>query len=213
MLSIRIVTAGAVLAFAVSAAAAQDNDTPGQPGSLLKMLMHSSETTTSEAKTWPQAKLEAKSVSTKPARTARHFHHHATRIATATEDPAPTIEPTPTAEQTPTLEPASWSAQAAIDAAPPSMWPAGNAPIFAGVLDSESQVASAEPSLSNDQNTATPKTIDAQAATAVALALQNDGDGNRDVWFEEILATLSGALAAGAVAWFLFGAAPARMYG
>ena len=29
MLSIRIVTAGAVLAFAVSAAAAQDSDTPG----------------------------------------------------------------------------------------------------------------------------------------------------------------------------------------
>ena len=50
MLSIRIVTAGAVLAFAVSAAAAQDSDTtPGQPGSLLKMFMHSSEAPTSEA--------------------------------------------------------------------------------------------------------------------------------------------------------------------
>ena len=213
MLSIRIVTAGAVLAFAVSAAAAQDSDTAGQPGSLLKMLMHSGEAPTSEAKTWPQAKPEAKSVSPKAIRTAKHLHHHATRIAALTQDPAPPIEPAPTMEQTPTPEPASWSAQAAIDAAPPSMWPAGNAPIFAGVLDSESQVASAEPSLSNDQNTATPKTIDAQAATAVALALQNDGDGNRDVWFEEILATLSGALAAGAVAWFLFGAAPARMYG
>jgi hypothetical protein len=33
------------------------------------------------------------------------------------------------------------------------------------------------------------------------------------LWFEEILATLCGALAAGAVAWFLFGAAPQRMYG
>src|ERR1700722_245129 len=57
MLSIRIVTAGAVLAFAVSAAAAQDSDTAGQPGSLLKMLMHSSEPTTA-----PEAKPEAKHV-------------------------------------------------------------------------------------------------------------------------------------------------------
>lgn len=209
MLSIRIVTAGAVLAFAVSAAAAQDSDTPGQPGSLLKMLMHSSETTTSEAKTWPQAKLEAKSVSPKAIRTAKHLHHHAIRIAAATQDPAPPIEPAPTMEQTPTPEPASWSAQAAIDAAPPSMWPAGNAPTFAGVFDPEPQVASAAPSTSGDQNAATPQVIDAQSAVAPA---QQD-DGNRDAWFEEILATLGGALAAGAVAWFLFGAAPQRMYG
>ena len=77
MLSIRIVTAGAVLAFAVSAAAAQDSDTtPGQPGSLLKMFMHSS-----EAPTAPPDKLEAKHIVSKPMRTARHFHHHATRVA------------------------------------------------------------------------------------------------------------------------------------
>jgi hypothetical protein len=211
MLSIRIVTAGAVLAFAVSAAAAQDSDTPGQPGSLLKMLMHSSEPTTSEAKTWPEAKLEAKHVSPKPIRTARHFHHHATRIATATEDPAPPSEPAPAPAmaQTPTLEPASWSAQAAIDAAPPSIWPAGNAPLFAGVLDSEPQVASAESNSSSDQNAAP----DPQPAPVAAAAQQENGDDGGDVWFEEILATLSGALAAGAVAWFLFGAAPQRMYG
>jgi len=209
MLSIRIVTAGAVLAFAVSAAAAQDSDTAGQPGSLLKMLMHSSETTTSEAKTWPQAKLEAKRVSPKAIRTAKRLHHHATRIAAATEDPASTGEPTPTMEQTPT--PASWSAQAAIDAAPPSMWPAGNAPTFAGVLDSELQVASAAPSVSSDQNAATSNAIaDTRPAPAVAAAQQDNSDDSRDTWFDEILATLGGALAAGAVAWFLFGAAPRR---
>jgi hypothetical protein len=210
MLSIRIVTAGAVLAFAVSAAAAQDSDTPGQPGSLLKMLMHSSEATTA-----PETKLEAKHVSPKPIRTARHFHHHATRVATATEDPAPTTEPAPAPamEQTPTPEPASWSAQAAIDAAPPSMWPAGNAATFAGVLDSEPQVASATPSLSSDQNPATPNAAaDTEPAPAVAAAQHDNSDDSRDAWFEEILATLSGALAAGAVAWFLFGAAPQRSY-
>jgi hypothetical protein len=171
------------------------------------MLMHSSEPTTP-----PQAKLEAKRVSPKTIRTAKHLHHHVTRIAAATEDPAPPSEPAPAMEQTPVLEPAAWSAQAAIDAAPPSMWPAGNAPLFAGVLDSEPQVASAEPSLSNDQNTTTSNAVaDTPPAPTVALAEQDDD--SRDAWFEEILATLSGALAAGAVAWFLFGAAPRRSYG
>jgi len=209
MLSIRIVTAGAVLAFAVSAAAAQDNDSPGQPVSLLKLLTHAS-----EAKTAPQAKLEAKRVSTRPIRMAKHFHHHATRIAAETENPASTSESAPIAEQTPTPEPTSWSAQAAIDAAPPSIWPAGNAATFAGVLDTEPQVASAEPSSSSDQNAATSNAVaDPQPDPAVAAALEDTSNDNRDAWFEEILATLSGALAAGTVAWFLFGAAPRRRYG
>jgi hypothetical protein len=213
MLSIRIVTAGAVLAFAVGTAAAQDSDTPGQPGSLLKMLLHSSEATTA-----PQDKPEAKHVSPKPIRTTRHFHHHAARIATATEDPTPPSEPAPAPapamEQTPALEPASWSAQAAIDAAPPSIWPAGNAPLFAGVLDSEPQVASAEPRLSGDQSAATSNAAaDTQPAPVVAAAQQDNSNDSRDAWFEEILATLSGALAAGAVAWFLFGAAPRQSFG
>ena len=213
MLSIRIVTAGAVLAFAVGTAAAQDSDTPGQPGSLLKMLMHSSEATTA-----PQDKPEAKHVSPKPIRTTRHFHHHAVRIATATEDPTPPSEPAPAPapamEQTPALEPASWSARAAIDAAPPSIWPAGNAPLFAGVLDSEPQVAAAEPSASSDHSAATSNApADMRAAPAVAAAQQDNNDDSRDTWFVEILAALSGALAAGVVAWFLFGAGPQRRYG
>jgi hypothetical protein len=217
MLSIRIVTAGAVLAFAVSAAAAQDSDTtPGQPGSLLKMLMHSSEAPASEAKTSPPDKPEAKHVVSKPIRTTRHFHHHATRVATATEDPAPPTEPAPAPaiEQPPTLEPVTWSAQAAIDSAPPSMWPAGNAPLFAGVLDSEPQVAAAEPSSRSDRSAATSNAAaDTGPAPAVAAAQQDNSDDSRDTWFVEILAALSGALAAGVVAWFLFGAAPKRMYG
>jgi hypothetical protein len=214
MLSIRIVMAGAVLAFAVSAAAAQDSDTtPGQPGALLKMLMHSS-----EAPTAPQDKPEAKRVAPKPIRTTRHFHHHATRVATATEDLAPLTEPAhapaPTIEQPPTLEPATWSAQAAIDAAPASMWPAGNAPTFAGVLDSEPQVAAAEPSASSDRSAATSNApADMRPAPAVAAAQQDNNDDSRDTWFVEILAALSGALAAGVVAWFLFGAAPQRRFG
>jgi hypothetical protein len=203
MLSIRIVTAGAVLAFAVSAAAAQDSETPGTPISLLQLLTHST-----AAKTAP--KLEAKRVSTKTIRTARRFHHHATRLAAATEEPAKPIAPAPATEQTPTPEPTSWTAQAAIDAAPPSVWPAGNAPTFAGVPDAPPQVAAAAPDLNDNPSNAI---ADTQPAPAVALARQDDGDDNRDAWFEEILATLGGALAAGSVAWILIGAAPRRSYG
>src|SRR5580692_7516314 len=204
MLSIRIVTAGALLALAVSAAAAQDSDTPpGQPGSLLKMFMHSSEPPAA-----PQDQPEPKRVASKPIRTTRHFHHHATRVATATEDLAPPTEPAPAPapamEQTPALEPATWSAQAAIDAAPPSIWPAGNAPIFAGVLDSEPQVAAAEPGSSSDRSAATSNAAaDIRPAPALAAALQDNSDDSRDTWFVEILAALSGALAAGVVAWLL----------
>ena len=94
------------------------------------------------------------------------------------------------------------------------MWPAGNAPIFAGVLDSEPQAAPAEPSLSNNQSAAISNAVaDTQPAPAAAVAQQDNSNDSRDAWFEEILATLSGALAAGAVAWFLFGAAPRRSYG
>jgi hypothetical protein len=207
MLSIRIVTAGAVLAFAVSAAAAQDSETPGTPISLLQLLTHST-----AAKAAP--KLEAKRVSTKTIRTARRFHHHAMRLAAATEELAKPIEPAPTPEPTPTPEPASWTAQAAIDAAPPSVWPAGNAPTFAGVPDPQPQVAVAAPSMSNDQSVATSNAVaDTQPAPAVAPARRDDSNDGRDVWFEEILATLGGALAAGSVAWLLIGAAPRRRYG
>ena len=94
------------------------------------------------------------------------------------------------------------------------MWPAGNAPLFAGVLNSEPQVAAAEPSSSSDRRASAPDAVaDTRPAPPVAAARQDNGDDSRDTWFEEILAALSGALAAGVVAWFLFGAAPQRMYG
>jgi hypothetical protein len=203
MLSIRIVTAGAVLAFAVSAAAAQDSETPGTPISLLQRLTHST-----AAKTTP--KPEAKRVLTRTIRTARRIRHHATRVAAATEELVKPIEPAPTPEQTPTPEPTSWTAQAAIDAAPPSVWPAGNAPTFAGVPDPPPQVAAAAPDLNDNPSNAV---ADAQPASAVAPARPDDSNDSRDAWFEEILATLSGALAAGSVAWLLIGAAPRRRYG
>jgi hypothetical protein len=93
------------------------------------------------------------------------------------------------------------------------MWPAGNAPLFAGVLDSEPQVAAAEPSSSSDRSALAPNAVADTRPAPVVAARQDDSDDSRDTWFVEILAALSGALAAGVVAWFLFGAAPQRMYG
>jgi hypothetical protein len=94
------------------------------------------------------------------------------------------------------------------------MWPAGNAPLFAGVLDSEPQVAAAEPNSNSDRSTATSNAAaDTLPAPAVAAVQQDTSEDSRDTWFVEILAALSGALAAGVVAWFLFGAAPQRRYG
>ena len=92
------------------------------------------------------------------------------------------------------------------------MWPAGNAPTFAGVPDPEPQVAAVALGLSSDRNMATSNAA-ADTPPVVALARQDDSDNGRDVWFEEILATLGGALAAGSVAWFVFGAAPRWMHG
>jgi hypothetical protein len=94
------------------------------------------------------------------------------------------------------------------------MWPAGNAPLFAGVLDSEPQIAAAEPGSTSDRSAATSNAVaDTRPAPTVAAAWQDNTDDSRDTWFVEILAALSGALAAGVVAWFLFGAAPQRRYG
>jgi hypothetical protein len=208
MVKFRIVTTGAILAFAVSAAAAQSNDadTASSPLSLFKLLFHPTET-----KPEPQAKPEPKPATTKPTRTVRHVHRPATRVAAATEDPAPIVEPPPPPERTLAPQPTTWTAQAAIDAAPPSIWPAGNAPIFAGVLDSEPREATvAAPASGNGQTM--PTVADAQSTAAVALAAQDDDDG-RAAWLDAILASLGGALAAGAFAWFLMGGnAPRRMY-
>ena len=51
------------------------------------------------------------------------------------------------------------------------------------------------------------------APAVVALVQQDDGKTSRDVWYEELLATLGGAFAAASVAWLLIGFAPPRRDG
>ena len=47
----------------------------------------------------------------------------------------------------------------------------------------------------------------------IAFAERDDTDKGRDVWYENLLATLGGVLAAASAAWFLLGSAPPRRNG
>jgi hypothetical protein len=47
----------------------------------------------------------------------------------------------------------------------------------------------------------------------VAFAEREDTGNSRDVWYEDLLATLGGLLAAASAAWFLLGSAPPRRDG
>jgi len=50
-------------------------------------------------------------------------------------------------------------------------------------------------------------------STSAAVAQAQSADVSRTSWFLQVMAALGGAVAAGSVAWFLIGSAPARMYG
>jgi hypothetical protein len=47
----------------------------------------------------------------------------------------------------------------------------------------------------------------------IALAEREDTGNTRDVWYEDLLATLGSVLAAASAAWFLLGSAPPRRDG
>ncbi len=75
--------------------------------------------------------------------------------------------------------------------------------------------AVAVPAPAQDQPAAldqTPETAPAVVATE-SVVQQDDGSNNsnsRDLWYEKLLATLSGAFVAASVAWLLIGSAPPR---
>jgi hypothetical protein len=65
-------------------------------------------------------------------------------------------------------------------------------------------------------NTAMTEVTDPAAksdSTSAAVAQAQSADVSRTSWFLQVMAALGGAVAAGSVAWFLIGSAPARMYG
>lgn len=240
MLTIRLITAGAVLVMAVGAAAAQSTDTAGRPFSLFQVLSPppaTTETTTTTTTTETTTTALSPHARVAHKRVVRHWakksHEHDSAEQTETTEPKP---PEQTGQD---------AAAASEVAAPPaaSVWTDGGATPLPGVATNATAptvipavdqnlsavvvgghtvqvatpdefnaidlAASHEPAL---QAAADTSTAPAASPSAAALA-QPDGHA-RDVWYEELLATLGGALAAGVVAWFLVaGGSHQRMYG
>jgi hypothetical protein len=221
MLTIRFITAAAVLVTAVAAAAAQGSDTAGKPVPLLQVLSQPAEKTTAK----PRLSRHA------ARRLAKKSHEHEGEEQT---------EPTQTepAEQTgrdATASPATvasptasvWTAGGATplpgvatDATAPTVIPIVDQNLSAVVVGGHTvQIATPDEFNAIDLAADHPPHADADtsaasAASAPATVLAEPDDHARDVWYEELLATLGGALAAGAVAWFLvMGGSQQRMYG
>jgi len=103
---------------------------------------------------------------------------------------------------------------------PPAPQQAADVPQQAAVADPQ-QIAEpqqqpafpAQPAAMEQQ----PATMDQKPETAapvvaIAAVTQQDGSNNksRDLWYEKLLMTLSGAFVASSVAWLLIGSAPPR---
>jgi hypothetical protein len=224
MLILRFVTAGAVLAMAVGAAAAQSatGETAGKPVSLLQVLSQPA-TATTPAK--PHAKLATRHTAR---RWAKKSHEHAAETMAEPEQPAPDTANTPPANTSAVNAPAAnvWTTDAAplpgiaTDATAPTVIPAVDQNLSEIVVGGHTvQIATPDEAnaidLAADRQTTPQAAVDAQAAPAPAVALAEPDDQARNTWYEELLATLGGALAAGVVAWFLImgGGPPQRMYG
>jgi hypothetical protein len=216
---IRFITAAAVVVMAVGAAAAQTatGDTAGKPVSLLQVL--------SPPATATPAKPHAKYATRHTRRWAKKSHERATDTAAEPDQPA-----TDAANASPANAPAAsaWASNAAPlpgvanDATAPTVIPAIDQNLSELVVGGRTvQIAAPDEAnaidLAADHQTIT-SAADTQAAAAPqasAVALAQPDDPQRDTWYEELLATLGGALAAGLVAWFLImgGGPPQRMYG
>jgi hypothetical protein len=233
MLSIRIVTAGAVIlllsGMTAGGAAAETatNETPGKPLQLLQIAAQPSKT-----KLKPHARLLARSIAKKRAPSAaaelkppRAPAQTATAPAPAPEGIWPTVAPAaPT--NVAAAEPALQPTVAAADPAPSELVVAGQTVRMAAAddvneidlaaSDANAQAGAAAPSgtaastpAMSDITPAQPKSapLTTAAATPHASAIGSAS------WIAQVLAAFGGAVAAGSVAWFLIGAAPQRTYG
>ena len=219
---LRIMTAGAALIMAVNAAAAQSTATPGKPVSLIQAAKQDPAT--------PHAKAVAKRTARKT-RWAKKSHDDADSTAAEPEqsaqpqqaagDEATPNTATPTAAASTTI----WSAGAPSLPGIPSDAAAQVAPdsvdqaVREFVVDGQTvQVATADKVnaidlAADDSEASAPDPIDKVRSTSAAVsAFAQDDDAKRDTWFEEILATLGGALAAGTVAWFFMVSSARRIY-
>lgn len=252
MLSIRIVSAGAVAAIAVvlavSGATAQTaaSDQAGQPMSLLAGLRPPHATKTHEAKAHEAkaighvnatgqavkktANRKSSAKTTIKLASRKHNKIEASQSATSQSDeeqaeqpPLQTAAMLPPPNSWPVVDatlpaadavPAPDSAMAAPQSAPPD---GGLAPSALVVNGQTVQVTS--PDQVNDMDLAADNT-NAAAASHVAFAApvqeaasQSTNEVGSASWIAQVLAALGGAVAAGAVAWFLIGSGPVRTYG
>jgi hypothetical protein len=227
MLILRFITAGAVLVMAVGAAAAQSaaaGDTAGKPVSL-SQVAGQPETTAAK----PHSRFAHRRAAR---RLAKKSHDHATEAAAEDADQPEQSAATSSA-------PAAAAPTAAVSASAAGAWATNATPLPGVATDATAPtvVPAIDQNLSAlvgggrtvqisepDQFNAIDLAADHQATTtlsnatdiqtAAPVAVAQPDDHSRDAWYEEIIAVLGGAAAAGTVAWFLIiGAAPQRMFG
>jgi hypothetical protein len=234
MLSIRIVTAGAVLlllsGMTAGGAAAQTatNETPGKPLQLLQLLHIVAPP--DKTKTKPHAKLLANPIAKKTAHgtvAERKQPRPPTQTATAAAPDAiwPAVNsaaPTDVAA----AEPAAQPIAAPADPAPSELVVAGQT-VRVAAEDDVNEIDLAANEAGTQASTAAPIGTTASAAAmsditepqpksdsmTTASADAQGSDVGSASWIAQVLAALGGAVAAGSVAWFLIGSAPQRTYG
>jgi hypothetical protein len=216
MLSIRIITAGAILVMAVGSAAAQTatNTVPGKPIQLMPILTNADKTKT---------KIHAKRLSKTVAKTA-----HKTRFALARRKPIHSAETAKVTEPTniwpvpaaavPTnlaaAEPALQPASASTELIPSELVVGGRtvqvvSPDDANEIDRAADGTQASTAAPRDIAETKPQPDQVETAPA-QRTVSEVGSAS---WIAQVLAALGGAVAAGSLAWFLIGSAPQRMYG
>jgi hypothetical protein len=231
MLSIRIVTTGAVLIFAVASAAAQ-SATDGSPGKPLSIVQVKQPGQAKQAHAKAPAKLakqmpaEAPVVMSVPAKPrkalaagrSRRMPMQAEAVAPAASiwPAANSAVPGAIAALAPAPAPSSAFTEPAAATAPSEL-----------VVDGQTvQVASPDDVnaidlAANDHDgaakAATPGGVgQPERAVQAMIATRDSQDANTvgsASWIAQVLAALGGAIAAGVVAWFLIGPVPHRIYG
>ena len=224
------------LVLAAGGAVAQTSDQVGQPLKLLAGLRPPHEAKAHVSKGRLHAKTAHNTIQTAArklaARTKLAGKKHS-KIAAAQFEPAP-AQTAPVAPSANTLPAADAAAPADAAQAPQAdnVPPADNTPLQSAItvggqtvqVDSPNQVN--ELDLAAGDNNGAPAIAapsdraDAAPAAQTVLAAPMHQDESQNVdpvgsasWIAQVLAAFGGAVAAGAVAWFLIGSGPVRIYG
>ena len=233
MLRIRIVSASALVALAVALAiggACAQTAASGPSGKPLPLLAglpppHDSKVTAHARTAARTNKKAVKKLAAEADNKLAARKHHAIAAADSTAQPAPGAA-APTAWPVPDATPPADIATAP----PPDNAPPDNAPQMSAVMVGGETVQIASPNQINALDLAADNTLtqtpaaapadhaDAAPAAQTVLAAPLHQDAGPDAvgstsGIAQVMAALGGAIAAGAVAWFLIGSGPVRIYG